>query len=122
RRPGRAILIASHNLDELQRLADRVAIIDRGRLQRLVSTGYEQAAPVATRFRLTLASGYDLIRAVFPQAQDAGRGEYDVTVRSIQELNALLADLIGAGALVASVVPQRSVLEQQFREAVGESQ
>jgi ABC-2 type transport system ATP-binding protein len=122
RRPDRTILIASHNLDELQRLADRVAIIDRGRLQRLVSTGYEQAAPAATRFRVTLASGYDLIRAVFPGAEDAGRGEYDVTVQSIQELNAALADLIGRGALVASVVPQRSVLEQQFREAVGESQ
>ena len=122
RRPDRTILIASHNLDELQRLADRVAIIDRGRLQRLVSTGYEHAAPAATRFRVTLASGNDLIRTVFPGAEDAGRGEYDVTVQSIQELNAALADLIGRGALVASVVPQRSVLEQQFREAVGESQ
>jgi ABC-2 type transport system ATP-binding protein len=122
RRPDRTILIASHNLDELQRLADRVAIIDRGRLQRLVSTGYEHAAPAATRFRVTLASGYDLIRSVFPGAEDAGRGEYDVTVQSIQELNAALADLIGRGALVASVVPHRSVLEQQFREAVGESQ
>jgi ABC-2 type transport system ATP-binding protein len=122
RRPDRTILIASHNLDELQRLADRVAIIDRGRLQRLVSTGYEHAAPAATRFRVTLASGCDLIRAAFPDAEDAGRGEYDVTVQSIQELNAALADLIGRGALVASVVPQRSVLEQQFREAVGESQ
>jgi ABC-2 type transport system ATP-binding protein len=122
RRPDRMILIASHNLDELQRLADRVAIIDRGRLQRVVSTGYEQTAPAATRFRVTLASGYDLIRAAFPDAEDAGRGEYDVTVQSIQELNVALADLIGRGALVASVVPERSVLEQQFREAVGESQ
>ena len=123
RRPERTILIASHNLDELQRLADRVAIIDRGRLQRVVSTGYENAAPAAaTRFRVTLAGGHDLIRAVFPQAEDAGRGEYDVTVHSIKELNAALADLIGRGALVASVVPERSVLEQQFREAVGESQ
>jgi len=122
RRPDRTILIASHNLDELQRLADRVAIIDRGRLQRLVSTGYEHAAPAATRFRVTLASGYDLMRTVFPGAEDAGRGEYDVTVQSIQELNTALADLIGRGALVASVMPQRSVLEQQFREAVGESQ
>ena len=122
RRPDRTILIASHNLDELQRLADRVAIIDRGRLQRLVSTGYEHAAPAATRFRVTLASGFDLMRTVFPGAEDAGRGEYDVTVQSIQELNTALADLIGRGALVASVVPQRSVLEQQFREAVGESQ
>jgi ABC-2 type transport system ATP-binding protein len=122
RRPDRTILIASHNLDELQRLADRVAIIDRGRLQRLVSTGYEQAAPSATRFRVALASGHDLIRTVIPQAIDLGRGEYDVTVHSLQELNAALADLITRGALVASVVPQRSVLEQQFREAVGESQ
>jgi ABC-type multidrug transport system ATPase subunit len=122
RRPQRTMVIASHNLDELQRLADRVAIIDRGRLQRLVSTGYEHAAPAATRFRVTLASGYDLIRAAFPQAEDVGRGEYDVTVHSIQELNAALADLIAKGALVASVVPERSVLEQQFREAVGESQ
>ena len=121
RRPERTIIIASHNLDELQRLADRVAIIDRGRLQRLVSTGYEHAAPAATRFRVTLATGHELIRAAFPQAEDAGRGEYDVTVRSIQELNAALADLISKGALVASVVPERSVLEQQFREAVGES-
>jgi hypothetical protein len=28
--------------------------------------------------------------------------------------------LIGAGVLVAGVIPARSVLEQQFREAVGE--
>jgi ABC-type multidrug transport system ATPase subunit len=127
RRPDRTILIASHNLDELQRLADRVAIIDRGRLQRLVSTGYEYAAAeagtaTATRFRVTLVNGHDLIRAVFPTAEDAGRGEYDVTVYSIHELNSALVDLIGRGALVASVVPERSVLEQQFREAVGESQ
>ena len=122
RRPDRTILIASHNLDELQRLADRVAIIDHGRLQRVVSTGYEQSASAAvTRFRLTLAGGYDRIRESFPLAESAGRGEYDVTVRSIQELNAALADLISRGALVASVVPERSVLEQQFREAVGES-
>jgi len=121
-RPQRTMVIASHNLDELQRLADRVAIIDRGRLQRLVSTGYEHAAPAATRFRVILASGHDLIRAAFPQAEDVGRGEYDVTVHSIQELNAALANLIAKGALVASVVPEHSVLEQQFREAVGESQ
>jgi ABC-type multidrug transport system ATPase subunit len=122
RRPGRTIIIASHNLDELQRLADRVAIIDHGRLQRVVSTGYEQNAPAVTRFRLTLAAGFDRIRESFPLAESAGRGEFDVTVRSIQELNAALADLISRGALVASVVPERSVLEQQFREAVGESQ
>ena len=122
RRGDRTMLIASHNLDELQRLADRVAIIDRGRLQRVVSTGYEPAAPTTTRFRITLASGFDMVRAVFPGAEEAGKGEYDVTVPSIEELNASLANLIGRGALIVSVVPERSVLEQQFREAVGESE
>ena len=123
RRPDRIILIASHNLDELQRLADRVAIIDRGRLQRVVSTGYDQSRQsAATRFRLSLAKGHERIRESFPDAEEAGKGEYDVTVRSIEELNSALADLISRGGLVASVVPERSVLEQQFREAVGESQ
>jgi ABC-type multidrug transport system ATPase subunit len=122
RRPDRTILIASHNLDELQRLADRVAIIDHGRLQRVVSTGYDQTHQTATRYRLTLASGHERIRESFPLAEEAGKGEYDVTVRSIKELNSALADLISRGGLIASVVPERSVLEQQFREAVGESQ
>ena len=122
RRPDRTILIASHNLDELQRLADRVAIIDHGRLQRVVSTGFDHTHRAATRYRLTLASGHERIRECFPLAEEAGKGEYDVTVGSIKELNTALADLIRRGVLVASVVPERSVLEQQFREAVGESQ
>ena len=71
---------------------------------------------------MTLAKGHERIRESFPDAEEAGKGEYDVTVTSIQELNTALADLISRGGLVASVVPERSVLEQQFREAVGESQ
>jgi ABC-type multidrug transport system ATPase subunit len=121
RRPDRTMLIASHNLDELQRLADRVAIIDRGRLQRLVSTGYEHAAPSVTRFRIAIARGREVVRNVFPQAEEAGRDEFDITVHSIEELNATLANLIGQGVLIASVVPEHSMLEQQFREAVGEA-
>jgi len=122
RRPDRTILIASHNLDELQRLADRVAIIDRGRLQRVVSTSYEHAPSALTRFRIAVAAGADQLRTVFPDAVESGRDEFDVTVHSIQELNAALSRLIAKGVLVASVMPERSVLEQQFREAVGETQ
>ncbi len=121
RRPDRTILIASHNLDELQRIADRVGIIDHGRLQRVVSTGYDNEQVSATRYRIVLASGHERMREVFPGAEPTGKGEYAVTVKTINQLNASLADLIGRGALVASVVPERSVLEQQFREAVGES-
>jgi len=122
RRPDRTILIASHNLDELQRLADRVAIIDHGRLQRVVSTSFDHERESAAHYRIVLAAGEERLSEVFPGAEAAGKGEYSVTVRSIQDLNASLADLIGRGALVTSVMPERSVLEQQFREAVGETQ
>jgi len=120
RKPGRTIIIASHNLDELQRLADRVAIIDRGRLQRLVQTGYDQATDAGGTYRISVAAGAEHLKAMFPQALDSGDGEFELTFTSIAELNGALARLIGGGVLVASVVPSRSVLEQQFREAVGE--
>ena len=116
------MIIASHNLDELQRLADRVAIIDRGKLQRLVSTGYDQAAEPAGVYRIAVAQGSERMREFFPDARESGGGEFEVPVRGVAELNAALLRAIEGGLLVASVVPARSVLEQQFREAVGERQ
>ena len=122
RRPGRTVIIASHNLDELQRLADRVAIIDRGRLQRLVKTGFDQSAEPAGFYRIAVAQGAERFSESFPEARDAGGNEFEVPVRSIADLNESLAKALASGVMVASVVPSRSVLEQQFREAVGEKQ
>ncbi len=122
RRPGRTVIIASHNLDELQRLADRVAIIDRGRLQRLVQTGYDQTAETAGTYRIAVAANALKVRDVIPTALDSGGGEFEIPVKNVDHLNEILSKMIGAGILVASVIPARSVLEQQFREAVGESQ
>ena len=122
RRPGRTVIIASHNLDELQRLADRVAIIDHGRLQRLVSTGYDQSAEAASTYRIAVAQGAERMAVMFAGAREIGGGEFEVPVRSVAELNEALAKAIASGMLFASVVPSRSVLEQQFREAVGEKQ
>ena len=120
RDPGRTMIIASHNLDELQRLADRVAIIDHGRLQRVVSTSSMDAQPSgALTYRISLASGSEHLPRVFPEAATLGRGDYEVIVASLGELNRKLGELMIAGAVVAAVVPARSALEQQFREAVG---
>jgi ABC-2 type transport system ATP-binding protein len=121
RAPARTVIIASHNLDELQRLADRVAIIDRGRLQRLVTTGYDKATDTGGTYRIAVASGADKVAAILPSARATGDGEFELAVPDVLALNRALANLISDGVLVASVVPARSVLEQQFREAVGES-
>jgi ABC-type multidrug transport system ATPase subunit len=47
RRPNRAMLVVSHDLDELERTADRVAIMHRGRLARMVEI--DPAAPSLER-------------------------------------------------------------------------
>jgi ABC-type multidrug transport system ATPase subunit len=120
RRPGRTVIIASHNLDELQRLADRVAIIDHGKLQRLVQTGYDQTTETAGTYRIGVGGGATKFREIIPSAIDVGGGEFEVPIKDVHHLNDVLSKIIGAGILVASVVPARSVLEQQFREAVGD--
>ena len=118
KRADRAIVIASHNLDELERLADRVAIIDRGRIQRIVTV---RGAPVTAlmAYRIRAVTGADTIVERFPGASAADNGDVDLPPVDIPSLNAGLAAAIGAGALVSAVVPRESALEQAFHSAVG---
>jgi ABC-type multidrug transport system ATPase subunit len=120
RRPDRVIFIASHNLDELQRISDRVAIIDRGRLQRVVDLHAPSNSGVAAPYRIVIASGEQHVTAVFPDAIPVGSGEFDIPQRSLDRLNAQLGELIGRGALIVSVAPVHTALEQHFREAVAQ--
>ena len=121
RRDDRVILIASHNLDELARLADRVAIIDHGRLQRVVDVrgAVEPDGGDRTPYRIALARGAELVPSVFATARAMGQGEYQLDGLTLDEVNTGLATLLARGALVTMVYPVHSMLEQQFREAVG---
>ena len=119
RRPERMILIASHNLDELARLADRVAILDHGRLQRIVSmrgpaAAHDDRAP----YRLMITRGAHLMGEIFPQARLISRDEYEITDASVEEINAGVAQLLARGALLGAMHPSHSALEAQFRAAV----
>jgi len=119
RREDRVILIASHNLDELARLADRVGILDHGQLRRVVAMrGGEQSPGGTTPYRIALARGAELVPKVFPNARDVGHGELELDSLTLEEINAGIATLIARGALVSLVLPTHSLLEQQFREAV----
>jgi ABC-type multidrug transport system ATPase subunit len=120
RRPDRTILIASHNLDELARLADRVGIIDRGRLQRVVDVrANERTVTDGAPYRVVVARGEAQLRTVFPDARQIASGEYELRALSLEDINAGLGRLLEGGALVRAVYPVHSALEQQFREAVG---
>ena len=118
RRPDRAIVIASHNLDELERLADRVAIVDRGRLQRIVETRGGVSDTAVTRYRIAYRGGEEAVREVFPGATSLAPGEVEVDVAGLEGLNRGLAALIERGVLVVAATPAYSVLEEHFRQAV----
>jgi ABC-type multidrug transport system ATPase subunit len=119
RRDDRAIVIASHNLDELERLADRVAIVDRGRLVRIVEVrGGEGPSTAVTRYRIAFRGDAAIVRAVVPGATELGRDEVEVTVPGLEELNRVLAALIARGVLISSASPAYSTLEEEFRQAV----
>ncbi|MEP6491420.1 MAG: ABC transporter ATP-binding protein [bacterium] len=120
RRPDRVVFIASHNLDELQRISDRVAIIDRGRLQRVVDLKTRTVGSQAAPYRLVVASGVEHVRGVFPDAVPAEPNEFDLPERSLEELNRQLVELISRGGLISSVAPMHTALEQQFREAIAQ--
>lgn len=121
RNEDRSILIASHNLDELERLADRVAILDHGQLSR-TADAHHQATGEFTEYQLVLMEDHPAIAQAFPGAERIAHRK-DVAyhiVGTIPDLNAALQQVITAGARVRAFFPARSRLEAAFREAVGE--
>ncbi|MFI5312015.1 MAG: ABC transporter ATP-binding protein [Gemmatimonadales bacterium] len=114
----RTIVIASHNLDELERLADRVAIIDKGRVQRIVQvSGATTSTHVA--YRIRVVAGADAVLSCFPGAALGANGDVEVPPVDIVTLNEALAAAIGSGGLVSSVAPSEGALEQAFHSSVG---
>ncbi len=117
RRPERTILIASHNLDELERLTDRVAILGRGRLQRIVGGAAEEPHGGTVTYRLVVA-GNPAMPEGFPGAPVEGRrGEWRME-GELSRLNAAISELIVAGTVVTAFYPEESRLEVEFRRAM----
>ncbi|MBX3173619.1 MAG: ABC transporter ATP-binding protein [Gemmatimonadaceae bacterium] len=116
RRPDRAMLIASHNLDELERLCDRVAIIDAGRIQRVVEMRGAQVSSEVRRWRIRCAAGAEALAAQLLDARVEGN---DVSCATdLVSLNRALAVAIAGGTLISAIVPAESSLEEAFRNAV----
>ncbi len=117
RQPGRAIVIASHNLDELERVADRVAIIDHGRLQRVVTVRGNPGGG-ARVYRVRVTGDRGPVLEAFAGAVPVGADEAELPALDAAALNAGLQRALAAGAQIVSLAPRESALEAEFHAAV----
>ncbi len=121
RRPDRTILIASHNLDELERVADRVAIIHQGQLQRVVRAGEggrDRAGVLG--YRLALAAPFPGIEDLFPGAAPVEGRDLEYVVRGdLASLNAAIGRLLAQGGQLTAFTALESGLEREFHAAIG---
>jgi ABC-2 type transport system ATP-binding protein len=127
RAAGCSILVSTHNLDEAERLADRVAVLH----ERLLALD----RPAALRQRLTTGrlivrvagdpSAYiDATRAAFPDAVDVAVDGVSLAVRLAnpgRQTPALVAALVKAGAPILEVRAEMPALEDVYLHLMGDA-
>jgi ABC-2 type transport system ATP-binding protein len=122
RAQGRTVLLCTHNLDEVERVADRVAVLSR----RLIAIGTPAALRqklFAPRVRIVLTQSAEPFAAAL---RTAGLSDVraDSTVMSVSIANTSLATpdvvrrLVEAGAGVESVTPEEAPLEDVYLRLV----
>jgi ABC-2 type transport system ATP-binding protein len=118
---GASVFITSHNLSEVERIATRVAIIDRGRVARLDSV-HSLCAPVEGQEVLvvTLSKAGAMremeLLALFPAARwDGERRQLLVSLREVgRTREAILNELLGRGIDVEAFEMKRMTLEEVY--------
>jgi ABC-2 type transport system ATP-binding protein len=118
-RRGKAILLNSHLLSEIERTCDRVAVLRAGRV---VAEGrIDELTASGSHYRL-VATGVDegLLAAFRETGASIERinGHFDLTARDVDHLNVLVDRLRARGAKLQELSPVRSSLEDVFVDLV----
>jgi ABC-2 type transport system ATP-binding protein len=122
RAQGRTILLCTHNLDEVDRVADRVAVLSR----RLIAMGTPASLRnklFAPRVRVTLTQPAERFVSAL-RTEGLTDVRVDGTVLSVGVMNtpvttpAVVRRLVEAGAGVESVVPEQPPLEDVYLKLI----
>ena len=117
RHENRAVLISTHNLDEVQRVADRVAVL-RSRLVALDTPAALRTRLFGSRLLITLtgdaAHFSDSLSSIVRDIRANGR-TLSIGVTDIERTAPVIVrTLVEAGASLVSVVPEEAPLEDVY--------
>ena len=122
RERGSTVVLNSHLLGEVERLCDRVAIVDRGRV---IAAGRLDELLGATTVRIRV-TGLDADGAIARILAPFGQPTFDdgwwvISPMDLQRVPDAVDALVASGGRIHAVDPSRSTLEERFLQLVGRS-
>lgn len=124
----RAILLCTHDLDEAQRIADRVLILDRGRVVKIARTAELRAgarptyvAEVAGEPSAAMAAVRDIGIAIESSARDGFVRLRYATDEPLRDNPRVLRALLDAGVPVVSLSAETRTLEEAYFATITET-
>lgn len=121
RSEGHAVLLSSHILSEVQQVADRVAVLDEGKLCGLITKEDMTRSSIA-RLRMTIAN---VDAAAIEYLNTMGSANVDDTTITLIDSkvgpDVIVADLVERGYKVTSLTNMRDNLEEMFLTMIEEN-
>jgi len=124
RAQGRAVVLTTHYLEEAERLSDRVAILDAGRIAAMDSPGaLVGGSGIAGRIVFALAGASprfaDLVRGRFPEAAVNGATARVASIRLEDDLHRVFEIAREAGSAVRDLSVRAPTLEDVYLARTG---
>jgi ABC-type multidrug transport system ATPase subunit len=120
---GKAIVVSSHVLSELDEIADAAVFVNRGRTIRHQTT--DEAAAAGRRYAISATEGAALAAKLTElgltfRVEDGRRPAVSLLLMNDDDAARLLRDLVLAGVAVRSFAPASGALEETYMNLEGE--
>jgi len=118
--PERVLVFASHDLDEVERVAERAVVLAEGRVREVIELRGGGGPLPAYRLEVEGADVAPRVAAAFPGAL-AVPGEahaFRVEAASPRELTRRLQGLMERGAVIRAVIPEAASLRERYRRGI----